>query len=81
MQRRIDSILEALTNTAIGYLVAVLANFLVLPIFGFHPSFAESNGIALLFTLISVIRSYCLRRLFNGRSPYAFFKSKLNKKD
>lgn len=78
-QTRLDSFLEALTNTFIGYWIAVLANHLVLPLFGYTPSFAESNGIAAIFTLISIARSYILRRLFNGKTPYAWLRARFIK--
>jgi len=57
--------LEALVNLAVGYVVALAANVIVLPLFGFHPSLAEHAAIGLVFSVISVVRSYCLRRLFN----------------
>lgn len=65
MQSRRGSLIEATANTAIGYLVAVLANVAVLPMFGLHPSVSDSFAIGLVFTIISLVRSYALRRLFN----------------
>jgi acetyl-CoA acetyltransferase len=65
MQSRRMSAIEAVANVAIGYLVAVAANAVVLPIFGLHPSALDSFAIGALFTAISLARSYALRRLFN----------------
>jgi hypothetical protein len=59
------SAVEAVANVAIGYVVAVAANAVVLPLFGLHPSAFDSLAIGALFTAISLARSYVLRRLFN----------------
>lgn len=65
MQSRAGSMIEAVANVAVGYGIAVAANIVVLPLFGFHPSLAQHAQIGLIFTCISLVRSYCLRRLFN----------------
>lgn len=59
------SAVEAVANVAIGYVVAVAANAVVLPMFGLHPTALDSFAIGALFTAISLARSYVLRRLFN----------------
>ena len=56
---------EAATNVAIGYLVSVAANIIVLPVFGYDVTIADSFAIGLAFTAISLARSYILRRVFN----------------
>lgn len=56
---------EAATNVAIGYLVSVAANIIVLPAFGYDVTIADSFAIGLAFTAISLARSYILRRIFN----------------
>jgi len=56
---------EAATNVAIGYLVSVVANIIVLPAFGYDVTIADSFAIGLAFTAISLARSYILRRIFN----------------
>ena len=58
------SFAEAIANIVIGYGVAVAANWLVLPLFGFPVSMGDSAAIGLVFTGVAVIRSYALRRLF-----------------
>jgi hypothetical protein len=65
MQSRRMSAVEAVANVAIGYVVAVAANAVVLPLFGLHPTAFDSFAIGALFTAISLARSYALRRLFN----------------
>lgn len=65
MQSRIYSFIESLTNIVVGFIINVIANIIVLPIFGFHPSLLEASGMGLIFTIISLLRSYFLRRIFN----------------
>jgi len=65
MQSKRNSAFEAATNVAIGYLVSVLANVLILPLFGYNVTIGDSFAIGLAFTMVSLARSYVLRRLFN----------------
>ena len=65
MQSKKHSALEAAANVVIGYWVAVAANMLVLPAFGYAVNAADSMGIGLAFTAISFARGYVLRRVFN----------------
>jgi len=65
MQSKRNSAFEAVTNVAIGYLVSVLANVLILPLFGYNVTIGDSFAIGLAFTLVSLARSYVLRRVFN----------------
>jgi hypothetical protein len=65
MQSKQRSALEAVTNVVVGFLVAVGANFIVLPAFGYNVTVYDSFAIGWFFTLISMIRSYALRRVFN----------------
>lgn len=67
MQTRLGSFIEAAANILIGYLVAVLSQLLIFPLFGIQIPLADNLLIGLWFTLISLIRSYVLRRWFNAR--------------
>lgn len=64
-QTRLQSWIEACVGTLIGLVVAVLANWTILPLFGFPANWSQSFWIAVIFTAISVVRSYAVRRLFN----------------
>lgn len=66
-QTRKQSLLEATTSVFIGYLVSLLAQMLILPLYGVYVSFTDNLFIGLWFTVISVIRSYAVRRWFNAR--------------
>lgn len=55
---------ESIANIAIGYCVAVYAQMAIFPLFGINIPTGEHMAIAVLFTLVSLVRSYALRRLF-----------------
>lgn len=65
MQSRLGSLTESLTNVLIGYWVAIGAQCLIFPAFGYHMPLRDNLLIGLWFTVVSIARSYCLRRLFN----------------
>jgi hypothetical protein len=65
-QSRLMSFVEAITNVLVGYLVALATQLLVFPLFGVRLSLSENLLIGLVFTVVSIIRSYALRRVFNG---------------
>jgi len=58
------SFLESLTNVAVGYGVAVTAQIAVFPLFGLEVSLSDNLVIGAIFTGISILRSYTLRRIF-----------------
>ncbi len=64
-QTRKRSALEAVMNVLIGYGIAVMAQIAIFPIFGIHVPISSNLAIGALFTIVSLVRSYCLRRLFN----------------
>lgn len=65
-QTRTGSLAEAGANIAVGFSINWCANMVVLPLFGFHVTGGEAFGIGVVFTVISLVRSYVLRRWFNG---------------
>lgn len=65
MQSRLHSMIESVSNVAIGYLVAVLSQIAIFPLFGIDVSFSDNLLIGVWFTAISIGRSYLIRRLFN----------------
>ena len=58
------SLVEAVTNTVVGYLLAVVVQLVAFPLFGLEVGLSENLAIAVLFTTVSIARSYTLRRLF-----------------
>jgi hypothetical protein len=65
-QTQLGSFVEAWANIFVGFAINWTANMLVLPLFGFKVTGAQAFGIGLVFTVISLARSYVLRRWFNG---------------
>ena len=66
MQSRAMSLIEAVANVVFGYGIAVTTQITVFPIFELRVSLGDNLLIGALFTLVSLIRSYALRRLFEG---------------
>lgn len=66
-QTRIGSLIESFMNIAIGYLVALLSQIIIFPMFDIHVSLSDNLLIGAYFTLISLVRSYVIRRWFNAR--------------
>ncbi len=60
------SFVEAIANVAVGYGVAVTTQVLVFPVFGLQASLADNLLIGAVFTVVSIGRSYLLRRLFEA---------------
>ena len=65
-QSRLSSLLEALVNVAIGYTINFTVNMLVFPLFGWHISVKQNLLMGVIYTSISITRSYALRRWFNA---------------
>ena len=65
MQTRTQSFIETVLNVAIGYGVALASQILIFPMFYIHISLSDNLLIGLFFTVISIIRGYLVRRLFN----------------
>jgi len=64
MQSRRQSLIEAITNVVVGYALAVLTQIVVFPWFGLQVPFRDNLAIGAIFVIISLLRSYALRRLF-----------------
>ena len=65
-QRRLHSAVEAVANVAIGFGVALATQIIAFPWFGLAVALTDQVGIALIFTAVSIVRSYAVRRLFNA---------------
>ena len=65
MQSRLESLIEAAINVALGYMVALGAQLIVFPLFSINIPMSSNIAIGIIFTLVSLVRSYLLRRLFN----------------
>jgi hypothetical protein len=65
-QTRAMSLVEALANVAVGYAVAVLTQIVVFPMFGMQATLAQNMQIGAVFTVVSIARSFALRRVFEA---------------
>ena len=66
-QSKLSSLIESLMNIAIGYCVALGSQLVIFPLFDIHVSLMTNIWIGAWFTLVSLIRSYVIRRWFNAR--------------
>lgn len=65
-QSRLMSMVESLANVLVGYVVAVVTQMAVFPLFGLAVTVTENLLIGLIFTVVSIVRSYALRRGFEA---------------
>ena len=73
-QSRRASLIESALNILIGYGVAVTAQCLIFLLFGVQLPLSDNLLIGVLFTIVSLIRSYWLRRLFNFLHVHQYLK-------
>jgi NhaP-type Na+/H+ or K+/H+ antiporter len=67
MQTRLGSFIESILNILIGYWIAILSQVLIFPFFGIQIPLKSNLWIGFWFTIVSLIRSYIIRRWFNAR--------------
>lgn len=65
-QSRAMSLVESLTNVIVGYGLAVATQIVVFPVFGLHTTLEQNLQMGVVFTVVSIARSYVLRRLFEA---------------
>ena len=65
-QTKAESLLESIVNIFIGYFVALISQILIFPFFDINISLSTNLWIGAWFTLISLVRSYVIRRWFNA---------------
>jgi hypothetical protein len=66
-QTRLGSFIEAIINVVIGFGINFTANMFIFPLFGFHITPGANLDLGMIYTVISVVRSYAVRRWFNAR--------------
>lgn len=80
MQTKKQSLIESLINVAVGYGISLLSLSIILPLMGIVSSPGKNLQITLYFTVISIFRSYLLRRYFNRKTSFSFSWSKFHDK-
>jgi len=61
------SLIESTTNVVVGYFLAVATQLIFFPLFGIKINLTSNLELGIIFLLVSLARSYILRRFFNGR--------------
>ena len=67
LQTKLSSFIESLMNIIIGYGIAIASQLIIFPLFGIIIPLSDNLLIGFWFTIISLIRSYVIRRWFNAR--------------
>ena len=65
-QSRLMSLVESVANVSVGLLVATATQLVVFPILGLQASLGQNLKLALVFTVVSIMRGFALRRLLEG---------------
>lgn len=63
-QSRAMSLVEVCSNTFLAMVTGLLTQMIVFPMFGIAVSVQQNLGLLAVFTLVSIVRSYLIRRLF-----------------
>jgi len=64
---KFGSLIESIIDVGSGFLLAVAIQVFIFPFFKLYPSILDSIGIALIFTVISMLRSWVWRIYFRRR--------------
>ena len=64
-QTKTRSFIESWVNVIVGLGINILIQRIVFPMYGWEISYMQNSQISVIFTVVSVVRSYGLRRLFN----------------
>jgi hypothetical protein len=67
MQTKARSLTEGVVNIVVGYTINLCAQLLIFPQFGIIIPLSSNLGIGACFTVISLVRTYLIRRWFNGK--------------
>jgi hypothetical protein len=60
------SMIEVATNIVIGLVVSFISQIAIFKLYDIHISVTQNVEITIWFTVISIIRSYLIRRWFNS---------------
>lgn len=70
-QSKVESLVESAVNIVIGFVVAILSQVVVFPMYGIHVPLSTNLAMGVWFTAISLLRMYVIRRWFNARIQQA----------
>ncbi len=78
-QHHIDSLMETVCGTAVGFVVSLVTWQVVAAAFRIPMPLGNNLIITGIFTVVSLVRQYLIRRAFNGRSIWQAIKSELER--
>ena len=58
------SLIESMIDVGSGFVLAILIQLYIFPIFNLYPSIIDSINIAIIFTVVSITRSWLWRLVF-----------------
>lgn len=64
-QTKRQSVVESVLQNVVGYFVGLGTQYIVFPMYGMEVNLEANLQIGLIFAIVSIVRSYLLRRLFN----------------
>lgn len=64
-QSRRGSLVESVSNVFIGYGINFALNLALFPLFGWHISLHQNLVLGTIYTVVSLVRSYVIRRFFS----------------
>ena len=69
MQSKQHSLIESILNTLSGLLLSIATwKLIITPLFGIQANNSQVFLVSLIFTIISILRSYLWRRIFNRKT-------------
>lgn len=66
-QNKKQSFTETIISTFIGLSVSLITQIIIFPLYGLEVSFNQNIQITIIFTIVSILRGYLIRRYFNKK--------------
>ena len=67
-QSKKNSIIESIFQTLIGLITSILIQLILYPLLNIPVSFNQNLIITLVFFIVSILRGYVVRRIFNKKN-------------
>jgi len=65
-QSKLESLAEIGFNVLVGWIIGLVAQIFFFPLIGIEATFSQNFVSSVVFTVISIVRSYVIRRWFNA---------------
>jgi hypothetical protein len=81
MQTKSMSLIEQICNVGSGFIISLLVwQYIICPIWHIERGSGDGVQITLVFTVVSVVRGYLWRRIFNRGYPKVDLRTRSNMK-